>query len=266
MAQGSLALPGSSGARVQRWGSRLCQSNLGAMSFWVTPGTELFPCHFSTFHLLAGKLSVDAEAGIGWHTWVTRWSLSQCTSQLPHVAACPTRAALRMLLPSCPLLNSSVAAIGSAHFSQHFVYSGVFIPLHSASSDFCCALWSIAAGRPRWECCTVTVQTSTYLHAMSTASLSNPMEEEKLFCVILDNCNNSAVQNSSTNILAVLWKSLCPFSHPHIWVGRKRFHSDSDQFAGHYVYLTHLGNKTGVLSGMQVGGCCKWSHSFNNKK
>lgn len=39
---------------------------------------------------------------------------------------------------------------------------------------------------------------------------------EELFCAILDNCSNSAVKNGSTNVLAVLWGSLCPFFHPHI--------------------------------------------------
>ena len=136
MAQGSLTPRGSPDAWAQRWGRGLHQSNLGAVSFWVTPGTELFLWHFVTIHLSSGKRSVGAEVGAGWQAWVTSRPLSQHTSHAPRVEAHPLWSALGILLPRCSLLKSSMAAIGSARFSQPRARGGIFMSWCSMSSGF----------------------------------------------------------------------------------------------------------------------------------
>lgn len=157
------------------------------------------------------------------------WQAGPFLSSAMHVAACSPCGAVGKLLPSWHQPNSNVPAIGSAHFFQPHVYSPC---LHSLVFNvfcvFCCAAWSRAAGCLWWERCTMTIQTSTSLHVMTQHPYKPYGGEEELFCVISYNCINSAVQNGSTNILAVLWKSLCPFSYPLVWVGRKLFQSDSE--------------------------------------
>lgn len=131
----SLTPPGSSGARVQTWGSGLNHSNLGTIPFWITPGTELFLWHLGTIHLAAGMLGVGADSGMGCHGWLERKSLPQCPSRAQPRAA---------LLHTCPL-----PALGSAPFSQPGVCGEVFAPWCSMSSVFSVT----AAGSPRWERC-----------------------------------------------------------------------------------------------------------------